>query len=266
MLSRNTSIRLLFFYVLIFLTACGGGSENSTPEDIIAPTITLIGDDNITLFLDDEYIELGVRATDNETAVDNISIAIKGAVNPHIAGDYTITYTATDSSGNSSSITRVINVIPMAFITIWKTDAEGLSNNNQISIGTSDNDYSYDYDIDWGDGEIDEHVMGDIIHTYESIGTYTIKISGYFPHIYFEQDTLDSDNNLIKLNSDKSKLLSIEQWGDIEWSSMSRAFLGCKLLKVNAGDIPNLSNVTNMAYMFNGISGFNTDSRTNINS
>ena len=49
----------------------------------------------------------------------------------------------------------------------------------------------------------------------------------------------------------KTKIISVNQWGAIEWTSMSDAFLGCTNLDVVATDVPNLSNVFIMDDMFN---------------
>ena len=43
------------------------------------------------------------------------------------------------------------------------------------------------------------------------------------------------------------KLQSIEQWGDIQWESMRRAFAGAKNMVYNATDTPDLSAVTDMS-------------------
>jgi surface protein len=122
------------------------------------------------------------------------------------------------------------------FITTWKTDNPGTSNDNQITIPTTGIGYSYD--IDWGDGSNDTGVTGDITHTYSTAGTYTVSISGDFPRIYFTG------------TGDKDKILSIEQWGDIAWKDMSLAFFGCSNLTYNAIDVPNLSDVNNLYAMF----------------
>ncbi|MGH1386618.1 BspA family leucine-rich repeat surface protein [Kordia sp.] len=157
------------------------------------------------------------------------------------------------------------------FTTTWKTDNPGDSGNNSITIPTA-NSGVYNYYVDWGDGETDYNVTGSITHTYASIGTYTVKIIGDFPQIYF--------NN----SGDKEKILSVEKWGSINWTSMFRAFYGCNNLVVNANDSPdlsgvtslagmfwkasslnqdisawNVSNITNMGYMFNGATNFNKD-------
>ena len=130
------------------------------------------------------------------------------------------------------------------FITTWKTDNPGGTNDNQIIISPIGN--GYEYTIDWGDGHIDNGVTGDITHTYDSAGTYTVAIVGSFPQLYFYV-------------YDNQKLLSVEQWGDIEWRSLSRAFFMCKNLSLNATDAPNLSRVTDMSFMFYEASTFNQD-------
>ena len=122
------------------------------------------------------------------------------------------------------------------FITTWKTDNPGTSANNQITIPTVG--AGYNYRVIWGDGTVDFNVTGDITHTYPAPGTYTVRISGDFPRIYF-------------LNRfDKDKILSVEQWGDIAWTNMLFAFFGCTNLVVNASDAPDLSGVTDLHSMF----------------
>ena len=50
--------------------------------------------------------------------------------------------------------------------------------------------------------------------------------------------------------ADKENLLDVEQWGTAQWNSMKFAFSGCKNLNISAIDIPDLSKVSNMSYMF----------------
>ena len=60
-------------------------------------------------------------------------------------------------------------------------------------------------------------------------------------------------------DGDHNKILTIEQWGDIEWSSMEAAFYGASNLTYSATDTPDLSGVTSMASMFRNASVFNGD-------
>ncbi|WP_158655258.1 BspA family leucine-rich repeat surface protein [Flavivirga eckloniae] len=130
-----------------------------------------------------------------------------------------------------------------AFITTWKTTIA----NESITIPTEGS--GYNYTVDWGDGTTDTNQTGDVVHNYTQAGTYTVKITGDFPRIYFLKSTLEN----------KSKIQSIEQWGDGIWSAMASAFSGCKNLRGNATDVPNLSNVTDMSLMFQGATSFNQD-------
>ena len=128
------------------------------------------------------------------------------------------------------------------FITTWKTDNPGASGDNQITIPTFPEEI-YNYTVDWGDGVMDNSITGNIIHTYEKPGTYQVSISGTFPRIYFA-------NPFNNKSSDGDKLESIDQWGDIAWTSMSNAFSGCDNLDITAVDVPDLYNVSGLNFMF----------------
>ncbi|MBX2827382.1 MAG: BspA family leucine-rich repeat surface protein [Flavobacteriaceae bacterium] len=125
------------------------------------------------------------------------------------------------------------------FVTTWNISSAA----EQLTIPTNTT-LSYNYTVDWGDGT-QTNETGNATHTYTTAGVYTITIEGTFPQIYFN-DT-----------GDKDKILTIEQWGDIGWSSMEDAFYGCSNLTYNATDIPDLSLVSNMNDMFRGCSVFN---------
>jgi hypothetical protein len=72
---------------------------------------------------------------------------------------------------------------PDEFVTTWKTDNPGASNDDQITIPTTG--AGYNYSVDWGDGNTTTSETGDATHTYASAGTYIVKITGTFPRIYF---------------------------------------------------------------------------------
>jgi surface protein len=129
------------------------------------------------------------------------------------------------------------------FVTTWETTAPA----ETIAIPTTGAGYNYNVDCE-NDSVIDFAAQtGNVICTYPTAGIHTIVISGTFPRIYFN-DT-----------GDKDKIKSIEQWGTGTWSSMERAFFGASQLVGNASDIPNLSSVTNMEYMFSKALVFNQD-------
>ena len=133
------------------------------------------------------------------------------------------------------------------FITKWKTT----TSNESITIPTTGS--GYNYSIDWGDGTTETGKTGNASHTYASTSTYTVQISGVFPRIYFNNDyPIDSGDN-------STKIISLDQWGDIAWTSMEKAFRGCTNLAGQANDAPDLSKVTSMKNMFEGAGFFNQD-------
>ncbi|NQY31395.1 MAG: DUF285 domain-containing protein, partial [Flavobacteriaceae bacterium] len=134
------------------------------------------------------------------------------------------------------------------FITTWKTDNTGPSNSTSITIPTYSGE-TYNYDVDWdNDGTFDEFgLTGDVTHDFGASGTYTIRIQGTFPRIYFN------------ITGDRSKIISIDQWGTGSWTSMGSAFHGANNLVSNAIDAPDLSGVTDMSYMFARANAFNED-------
>ena len=148
----------------------------------------------------------------------------------------------TDISQNVDDVSDLeFNISPSTstFITTWLIT--GVS--ETITIPTDGGGYSYN--VNWGDGSSDTGVSGDGIHTYDIPGVYTVTISGDFPRIFF--------NN----SGDREKILSVEQWGDIQWTSMLGAFKGCSILDVNASDAPDLTLATSLEDMFNGCSLMN---------
>ena len=151
------------------------------------------------------------------------------------------------------------NSFSQDFITTWTVSAGDLT----ITIPTRGS--GYDCTVDWGDSgpTITTHsgTSPVISHTYASAGTYQITISATtfgdtspFPRIYF--------NEL----GDKDKIISIDQWGSNQWTSMVNAFRGCSLLVNNATDVPDLSNLTSMQRMFGDALKIGDGSATNWNS
>lgn len=121
---------------------------------------------------------------------------------------------------------------PNAFVIRVKTDNAGTSANNQFTLpvpgfGT------YDYTIDWGDGTIETHTTDTPkTKTYPTAGIYTIKISGTFPNIRF--------NN----GGDNLKLVETVNFGDVGWVNLQSAFQGCTNNVINVNCTGNFDLVT----------------------
>jgi surface protein len=212
-----------------------------TVADLVGPVITLNGGNTIVLGQGRDYNELGAKAVDNIDG-EMVLPSPTGTVDNTTIGQYILTYTAADTAGNTTTLVRTIEVVePRPFITTWKTDNVGGSDDNQIIISTNSAHTTYNYTVDWGDGNTTTNAAGDAMHTYDVIGTYTVSIEGDFPQTYFKSP-----------GNDSQKLVTVEQWGDFQWLSMNSAFYNCDNLVINATDTPDLRVVTDMSEMFFG--------------
>ena len=169
---------------------------------------------------------------------------------PNVSEETAVEFTLTVSDGTTQVSDRIIITITDsvntaqtadagAFITTWQTGAAGES--ITIPVGGATGTYT----VDWGDGNTSVNVTGDQTHVYEDAGTYVVRISGDFTRIYLNEDPSNAD-----------KLVSIEQWGDTRWESMISAFHGASNMVYRATDVPVLSDVTSMRYMFYDASSF----------
>jgi len=105
---------------------------------------------------------------------------------------------------------------------------------------------SGDYTVDWGDGTEETFTtIGNKSHTYAAQGIYQVSVSGGMTAL-----------SLLS-GGEQLKLIYIDQWGDIEWSSMYQAFAYCSNMTGRYIDIPNTSAATNFELMFLGCSVFN---------
>ncbi|WP_353778750.1 BspA family leucine-rich repeat surface protein [Winogradskyella sp. 3972H.M.0a.05] len=182
----------------------------------------------------------------DDTGITSYSVEPPMLTCDNLAGAI-VELTVRDDAGNQSSCMANVTLIDNndacidffddAFVTTWATDNNGPSGDNQITIPTN-NSATYSYAVDWGDGNIQTNITGDVTHTYASSGTYTVKIKGEFPQLYFAN------------SGDLQKILSVEEWGSNAWASMNQAFRGCTNLVINATDTPDLSNVVDMSRMF----------------
>ena len=88
------------------LNVCSPGEDPNA--DRTPPTISLNTAGTVTLFEGDEYVEAGALAIDDRDG--ELTVVISGSVGSE-PGTYTITYTATDSAGNTTQISLEVVVI-----------------------------------------------------------------------------------------------------------------------------------------------------------
>jgi hypothetical protein len=150
------------------LGACG--SDKSDSPDTTAPDITLSGADNVTINLNEAYTDAGATAND---AVDGtVQVTTTGAVDTATAGDYTLTFTATDAAGNESTTTRTVTVLAPVQTTISGQAVKGVLANATVTVYKFDdngNPVALDPETELEDGEI----------TTDGSGNYSFVVLNY---------------------------------------------------------------------------------------
>ena len=76
--------------------------------DITGPTITINGSTNMN-------VVVGGSFTDPGATTDEGTLSTSGTVNVNSVGTYTITYSATDATGNTATATRTVEVYQSQF-------------------------------------------------------------------------------------------------------------------------------------------------------
>lgn len=122
-------------------------------SDITPPVIKVNGEKIIKILKNKAYKDLGATATDNIDGDISKNIMVTGVVNTQKVGDYSISYSITDSSGNSAKEKRTIQVVDKILpVTATKAAAdikssEGTLKGEIIEVGTLN---STAYGFVWG--------------------------------------------------------------------------------------------------------------------
>ena len=106
---------LLSLLLCAGLVGCGGGSsgqdainDGQAIADTTPPVITLNGASPMEIEEGEPYVELGATAEDDVDGT--VEVTIEGSVGA-APGEYVLTYSASDSAGNLSSVERIVIVM-----------------------------------------------------------------------------------------------------------------------------------------------------------
>ena len=146
------------------------------------------------------------------------------------------------------------------FISVWDTT---FGDSNPLIVLPLVSSGNYNFIVNWGDGNTDTITAWDqaeVLHTYATGGTYTVKITGTIEGWSF--------NGV----GSCPKLTSITNIGQLKLGNEGGYFEGCSNLTTIGGTF-DLAGTTNFSYMFssctlltsvNGIGSWNTSAVTNM--
>ena len=169
-LLHHTSKSLIVGITATILSACGGGGGSGSPAnppaaDTRAPVITLSGSSSMPHEQGIEFTDPGASVTDNVDS--NLSFSVAGEVNSAEAGSYTLTYSSSDSAGNTASETRTVTVADTSLPVITLAGDQTVS----INVGGAWSDAGATA-ADTVDGEVAVTVTGVVDNG--TAGVYTL--------------------------------------------------------------------------------------------
>lgn len=133
-----------------------------------------------------------------------------------------------------------------AFTTSWKL--KGAQRNFTLTLDPAFS-YAFNYRLFDSNNKIIKsafHTTGNLVLKVRKAGTYTLEITGAFPHFFLASSL------------ERLKLTDVKQWGSIKWESMNQSFREYAGTGFSADDTPDLSNCNDMSCMF-ALSSFNQD-------
>lgn len=101
--------------------------------DTTNPVVSLNGDASMDVELGTSYTEYGATVTDN--SLEPLNVVIGGdTVDVNTEATYVVTYTATDSTGNSHQVSRSINVTSLYTLTWTNAEADYIESPNILGV------------------------------------------------------------------------------------------------------------------------------------
>lgn len=114
-IDNPVNLEIIGIYEVTYTFTDAAGNEVTCSRfvevvDVEIPIITLVGPPTLVNPCGEEYEDLGAMAIDNVDGNITELIVVSGTIDVCTMGNYTITYTVTDGSGNTNQIVRIVIV------------------------------------------------------------------------------------------------------------------------------------------------------------
>jgi beta-glucanase (GH16 family) len=167
-IARSLKFSSIGILSLVLIACGGGGGGSSSPinppiSDTTPPIITMVGAEAINHEQGTTYDDQGATASDSVDG--SVSVSSSGEVS-NTGGVYTITYSASDTAGNTATAVRTITVAdtqPPVISLIGDSEVSHEQGSNYIDAGASASDVV--------DGDVEVLISGDVD---DEVGEYTV--------------------------------------------------------------------------------------------
>ena len=237
--------KVLLLSLTILLFSCSG------EDDLIdeTPIITLIGEAIVTVNIYSTYTDAGATAQDNEDGNLTSSIITTGGVNESVEGEYVITYTVSDSSGNTATTSRQVIVEDDGNPVYLAENGVTIKAKDWALIGDSGVVNGIGYTI------VDLQTINDMISNADDITRVCTSRIIDMRYLFSEANSFNQD---------------ISSWDVSSVTNMSYMFFGANSFNqdISSWDVSSVNDMSNMfynAFSFNqSLNGWDTSSVTDM--
>jgi surface protein len=254
--------KLTYLFLALIIVACSSDdSSDGSSNDTTAPIITLNGQAIATVNLNSTYTDAGATALDDVDGDLTSSIVTTGVVNTSIEGNYVITYTVSDSAGNTATTSRQVIVEDDGNPVYLAENGVTIKAKEWALVGDSGVVNGIGYTI------VDTQTLENMISNDEDVTrvctSRIVDMSYMFNgNTYFNQPIGDWDvsnvTNMVGMFAYAAFNQPIGNWDVSNVTTMQNMFFYSNSFNQPIGDW-NVSNVTRMQYMFAYAAAFNQD-------
>lgn len=203
------------------LTAYGTFKKMNVTESVdyakVVPTITITGDNPLTIDTGVPYADQGATAADLEDGNLTSNIVTSGSVNTEIAGTYVITYNVSDSDANATTVTRTVNVVKAGNAPVLATGMTPIKWDGSAWVNTTADDtdwYNYNTtDKKWANAKTTDGSMWVWIprYIYKITSGWHSSTTGTID-VRFSSGTDDTRGGTITLDTGTTSNASNNKW------------------------------------------------------
>ena len=186
----------------------GAAAINSLGDDgydrSIPPVITVNGANPASVELGSAYSDAGATAVSSRGA--SVTVSTSGTVDTSTVGSYTVTYSATDANGNTTTATRTVNVVDTTAPVVTVTGDDPVTTElgaDYDDAGATATDASGTVEVVTS-GTVDTDTVGEYTLTYTSTdasgnagtATRTVNVTDTVSPVFTSSSTFVIDENI----------------------------------------------------------------------
>ncbi|WP_328186922.1 DUF5011 domain-containing protein [Marinobacter sp. OP 3.4] len=203
----------------------GGRARNftsTTLADTVKPTISLVGG-NQSIVQGETWVDPGYTASDNADGDITMNVVVTGTVDTGTIGQYTLTYSVTDSSGNTAQTTRTVSVVEFVPDDQTAPVISLVGGNRTLTVGDTwtDPGYSATDDVD-----------GDLTEQVTITGTVNTSQAGSYNLVYSVTDAAGNEGS----TSRTVTVLPATQYPLDVLAPPNRTYIATRAYRIEAGE------------------------------